>query len=109
MKTLTTTILALVSTLGLLLAQDAADRTIKQKNKEFSHKEITIAPGEKLVFQNDDDVTHNVFSVSKVNAFTIKVQKPSESSTVEFKEEGVTEVRCAIHPRMKLLVTVKKK
>ena len=89
-------------------AEKDSGSTVKQKNREFSTTEITIKPGEKVVFQNDDDVTHNVFSTSKVNPFTIKIQKPGESSSVDFATEGVTEVRCAIHPKMKLTVTVKK-
>ena len=67
-----------------------------------------MKPGEKLVFKNNDSVTHNVFSISKVNPFAIKIQQPGQESTIEFKDEGVSEVRCAIHPKMKLLVTVKK-
>jgi len=81
---------------------------IEQKDKSFSVTEITVKPGEVLVFKNSDEVTHNVFSTSKANAFNIKVQQPGGSSEVAFSEEGTTEVRCAIHPKMKLLVTVKK-
>jgi plastocyanin len=90
-----------------LFASDAVTHRIDQKNREFSVTSITIKPGEKLEFCNSDDVTHNVFSKSKTNAFNIKTQLPGSSSVVEFKEEGVTEVRCAIHPSMKLIVTVK--
>lgn len=92
----------------VVLAEVASEHKVIQKDREFSNQEITIKPGEKVVFQNDDEVTHNVFSTSKANAFSIKVQKPGEASTVDFTEEGVTEVRCAIHPKMKLTVTVKK-
>ena len=86
----------------------AEDHVIKQEDREFSVQEITVKTGDKLVFTNCDSVTHNVFSKSTANPFTIKVQKPGEASTVEFKDEGVTEVRCAIHPKMKITVTVTK-
>lgn len=102
---------ALTLTLLLLLpalAGEPVEHTITQKDKEFSKTEITIKPGEKIVFDNKDNVTHNVFSNSKINPFHIKIQQPGSSSTVPFESEGVTEVRCAIHPKMKLLVTVKK-
>jgi plastocyanin len=89
------------------LANDPKEHAVDQKDKEFSVTEITVKPGDKLTFKNGDSVTHNVFSNSKANAFTIKIQQPGQSSTVDFKDEGVTEVRCAIHPKMKLLVTVK--
>ena len=90
-----------------VLAGDTGEHALDQKGREFSQTEITIKPGEKIVFRNSDDVTHNVFSNSKVNPFHIKIQQPGSSSTVQFDQEGVTEVRCAIHPKMKLLVTVK--
>jgi plastocyanin len=92
----------------LCTAAIADDHVIKQEDREFSTTEITIKPGDTLVFTNCDAVTHNVFSKSDANPFTIKVQKPGEASSVEFKDEGVTEVRCAIHPKMKITVTVKK-
>ena len=104
-------ILSIAMMVGVALAvwaETVKETKVTQKDREFSSTEITIKPGEKVVFQNDDGVTHNVFSTSKANAFTIKVQKPGESSTVDFNEEGTTEVRCAIHPKMKLTVTVKK-
>lgn len=99
-----------LSLLALLpaLAGESGEHKVNQKDKEFSQTEITIKPGEKVVFQNDDTVTHNVFSNSKINPFNIKIQQPGGSSTVQFDSEGVTEVRCAIHPKMKLMVTVKK-
>jgi len=81
---------------------------VKQEDRSFSQTEITVKPGDKLVFTNSDAVTHNVFSKSEANAFDIRVQKPGEASVVEFKQEGDTEVRCAIHPRMKIIVHVKK-
>ena len=104
-------LIAALFTAATLTAGDdpgAGSQKIVQKNREFSETEITIKPGEKLVFKNADDVTHNVFSNSKVNPFTIKIQAPGSSSVVEFPDEGVTEVRCAIHPKMKLNVIVKK-
>jgi plastocyanin len=109
MKLKQTLLCTLVMASAMALAGDAAnEHVVDQKNREFSVTEVTVKPGEKVVFKNGDDVTHNVFSNSKVNPFTIKIQTPGSSSTVEFKDEGTTEVRCAIHPKMKLLVTVKK-
>jgi len=91
----------------LFAADEPKNHRIEQKNREFSIVEITIKPGEQLEFCNLDDVTHNVFSKSATNAFNLKTQKPGSSSAVEFKEIGTTEVRCAIHPAMKLIVHVK--
>lgn len=92
--------------LAVVLAEDT--HLIKQEDRSFSQTEITVKPGDKLVFTNSDAVTHNVFSKSPANSFDIRVQKPGEASTVVFNQEGDTEVRCAIHPRMKILVHVQK-
>jgi plastocyanin len=86
----------------------AADHQVIQKDRTFSQAEITVKPGDKVVFQNSDDVTHNVFSMTPGMEFDLRRQAPGASSTVSFDKEGVSEVRCSIHPRMKLIVTVKK-
>jgi plastocyanin len=52
-------------------------------------------------------VTHNLFSNSKGFEFNL-TQTPGTSESQSFKSEGVAEIRCAFHPRMKLTVTVKK-
>ena len=102
----TTTLGCLFLSLATVLAEDA--HIIRQEDRAFSQTEITIKPGDKLVFTNADMVTHNVFSKSTVNAFDIRVQKPGETTTIQFKQEGDTEVRCAIHPHMKIIVHVQK-
>src|SRR5262245_24578283 len=86
----------------------AAEIEIVQHDRNFSKTEITIKPGDKVIFKNNDDVTHNVFSVTQGMEFDIRRQAPGASSTVPFDREGVAEVRCSIHPKMKLIVTVKK-
>jgi plastocyanin len=86
----------------------AEDHIVIQKDRTFSVTEITIKPGDAIVFKNADDVTHNVFSISPGMQFDIRRQAPGGSSKVPFNKEGTAEVRCAIHPKMKLIVTVKK-
>lgn len=86
----------------------AEDHAIDQVNKTFTKTALTIKPGDTIVFKNADTVGHNLFSNSLQNPFSIAIQKPGESSPVVFKEEGVTEIRCAIHPKMKIIVTVAK-
>lgn len=79
---------------------------VNQKDKTFSTKEIKAKVGDKITFYNDDNVTHNVFSRSGGNKFTVPLQKPKQHHSIELKEAGKCEVRCAIHPRMKLVITV---
>ena len=86
----------------------AADHQITQKDRSFNRTEITVKPGDKIVFKNEDAVTHNVFSLTPGMEFDLRRQAPGASSTVPFDKEGTAEVRCSIHPKMKLLVTVQK-
>lgn len=93
---------------ALLAGSTAAEHVIGQKNKAFAKAEITVKVGEKVVFKNDDDVTHNVFSTTEGFRFNLKTQAPGTSSTQVFDHEGKAEIRCAFHPTMKMTVQVKK-
>lgn len=77
-----------------------------QKERAFSVTSLTIKVGESVLFHNEDEVTHNVFSMSPGIKFDIKTQKPGSTTTVPFATAGTGEVRCAIHPNMKLKLTV---
>lgn len=81
---------------------------VGQKGKKFSQSEVTVKVGEKLVFKNDDDVTHNVFSAAPGFAFNVVAMKPGADHELTFTKEGSFDVRCAFHPAMKVKVTVAK-
>lgn len=89
---------------GIALAGNT--HVVEQKDKDFSRNEITIKAGDKIRFENMDAVSHNVYSLSRINGFQIEHQDPGESDEVEFATVGTTEVNCAFHPSMKLRVKV---
>ena len=80
--------------------------TITQKGRTFSSESITIKKGGTVTFLNDDSVPHNIMSTSQGNEFNLGSQPPGASTDVTFKEGGEVQVICAIHPRMKMTVTV---
>lgn len=84
----------------------APSLTVSQKDRAFAPTAVTVKAGATLVFKNDDDVTHNSFSMSKGNEFNSKAQQPGETATVTFKTPGEVEIRCAFHPKMRMMVTV---
>ena len=85
----------------------ANEITISQMDKKFAPAVITIKAGDSLRFVNDDAINHNVFTeISPGNTFNSGLQKPGASSTVVFAKAGDHEVRCGIHPRMKMIVHV---
>lgn len=87
----------------------AGDQVIVQQDKAFSQEQVVIEAGDRIVFSNRDGVTHNLFSRSPGFEFEVKVQLPGQDTPVSFERAGVAEVRCAIHPEMKLRVIVEEK
>lgn len=99
----------LISVLAISLAfagHAASAAEVIQKNKRFSTDTITIKKGEKITFSNQDPFVHNVYSQSPGMEFDIQTQQPGQSSDIKFDKTGEGEVRCAIHPTMKMKVQV---
>ena len=86
----------------------AAEKTISQKGRLFSEREVSLRTGETIVFLNDDTVAHSVLSTSVGNEFNLGAQLPGEATPVTFHSAGDVNVICAIHPRMRMTVKVTK-
>jgi plastocyanin len=108
MKTMIRTLIPAVLAAIAAMQALAADHDVTQKDRAFSQSEMTVKLGDKIVFKNDDEVTHNVFSITQGMEFDLRRQAPGSSSIVPFDKEGTVEVHCSIHPRMKLIVHVQK-
>jgi len=96
--------LAIVS--GAAVGALAAEQTVSQKGKAFSMAEVTLKKGDTLVFVNDDNVAHNIYSTSSGHDFNLGSQPPGKSASVTFDKTGDIDVMCAIHPLMKMKVKV---
>ena len=88
------------------LGANEAAHIVGQKGKQFSATKLQLRRGESIRFVNDDTVTHNVFSKSETAPFNLKLQPPGAEQDVRFERPGTAVVRCAIHPMMRLEVTV---
>src|SRR5260221_8501486 len=91
-----------------LKKNQAEEHHISQKGKIFAPGEITIHTGDTIVFQNDDEVTHHVFSMTSGMKFNSEPQIPGGSETILFTTEKRSEVRCIFHPIIRLTVVVTK-
>jgi plastocyanin len=81
--------------------------TVSQKGREFQPGEMTIKRGEAIAIVNDDaDLLHHAYLKTKTFSFDSGDQKPGSRFEVAFPETGTFTIRCAIHPKMKLVVTV---
>lgn len=109
MKTITKHILGPAFVLvAAATAANAADHKIAEKGKEFSKSELAAKVGDSVTFENQDSIVHNIFSLTPGHEFQTKARKPGESYTLKVDKEGKVAVRCALHPKMKLDVTVSK-
>lgn len=87
-------------------AHAAGAAEVVQKNKRFSTDALTVKKGEKVTFINQDPFVHNVYSQTPGMEFDIQTQQPGLSTDIKFDKVGDAEVRCAIHPTMKMKVSV---
>lgn len=79
---------------------------IRQKNKQFGPRVITVVRGSTVEFPNDDRIMHNVFSRSLGNMFDLGHYKRGTSKSVTFKKAGTVDIYCNIHPQMAATVLV---
>ncbi|HEY2834940.1 MAG TPA: hypothetical protein VGI89_00130 [Rhizomicrobium sp.] len=87
---------------GAALGDDA--HTVVQQGRAFRPGEVTINRGEALTFTNNDEFIHQVYVVG---LFDSDEKAPGQNLTESFPDSGTFEVRCHIHPKMKLVVHVK--
>ena len=82
--------------------------TVAQKNREFAKARIAIAAGDTVTFTNEDDFLHQIYASSPGFNFDSDEQAPGDVVDVKFPYPGEYDVRCGIHPRMLLHVSVGK-
>jgi plastocyanin len=85
------------------LAADPA-HTVTQKGRAFRPAEATINHGERLTFTNEDSFIHQIYVDG---LFDSEEKSPGENLTETFPAAGTFQVRCHIHPTMRMTVRVK--
>jgi plastocyanin len=86
----------------------AAEHMVIQKNKAFDKAALAVKAGDKVSFKNEDPFVHNVFSLTEPGSFDLGTYAQGQAKGQVFAKEGKFEIECAIHPEMKLLLTVTK-
>ena len=79
---------------------DAKPAVNIQKDKAFVPNVMAIQQGQEVVFQNQDPINHNVFSLSKSKNFDLGLFKAPTVKSVEFDKPGLVKVFCNIHHQM---------
>ncbi|MGV8995749.1 MAG: cupredoxin domain-containing protein [Parvibaculaceae bacterium] len=81
--------------------------TVVQTDRSFAPKTIEIAKGTVVHFANRDEFIHQIYINSPTMHFDSAEQEPGSNIELAFPTTGTFEVRCHIHPKMRLDVTVK--
>jgi plastocyanin len=83
---------------------DANGVTIVIDDVKFTTPDVTIAAGESVTFDNQDNQAHT--ATGDDSSFKTDTIRPGESKTVTFDEPGTYPFICSFHPFMKGTVTV---
>ena len=102
---LATVLMVSAGTTSLVLAQ-AGETVVAQREITFVPERIDVKVGGTIVFVNDDRFGHNVYSETPGADFDIGRQPAGQRTPVVFRRPGNFEVRCRIHPKMRLEVAV---
>lgn len=97
---------AVVGALGSAFALAGENHIVVQIRRAFEPAELTARVGDGITFVNRDLYDHNVYSDSPGNSFNIGIQPPGDTNGLTLANPGRFEVRCRIHPKMRLVVTV---
>ena len=93
-------------TIALLGAQSAEpaqqNPVVKMSDFAFKPDTLTVQAGQTVVFENDDDVTHNVTA----DAFKSGDVDGGKSWKYTFSKAGTYDYVCTYHPGMKGTITV---
>ncbi len=73
---------------------------ILQKGKKFVPEVLPVVVGTTVDFLNDDDIFHNVFSLSEIKPFDLGLYKQRLSKQVLYDKTGLSKIYCNIHPNM---------
>jgi plastocyanin len=75
-------------------------KAILQKGKRFIPHVLAIPVGATVEFRNEDDLFHNVFSLSKPNDFDLGLYKSGAQRDQVFTTPGPVQLLCNIHASM---------
>lgn len=88
-------------------AAPGKDRATLSLRSAHSQPELFVFPiGTTLAINNDDHLTHSVFSVSAVKPLSLGPMAVGESRSVVLDRAGILDVFCAMHDAMQATVVI---
>ncbi len=101
-------VLSLVILLLLAPTAGAQDQTatVNINNFAFNPPNITVAPGTKVTWVNNDQAPHTATATDPAGAFDSGTLQPGQRYSITFDQPGTYTYHCVIHPFMTGTVTV---
>lgn len=84
----------------------AAQPKIVQRDANFEPHVLPIAVGTGVRWPNEDDIYHNVFSMSDTKDFNLGLYGKEKAPVIVFDKVGRVDVFCGIHTKMHCIVLV---
>ena len=99
---------AVLLTLTLAAAgAHAADVAVDQVKERFDRDGLTIKAGDTITFTNSDPVKHNLTVVTPdEDSKDLGMEQPGARVSYVVDKKGMYDIRCSIHPKMKMKVKV---
>ena len=69
-------------------------------HKQFDPRLLVVPVGSTVAFPNGDPILHNVFSVSRGNAFDLGLVGAGKGKSANLREPGIVRVFCNVHHAM---------
>jgi plastocyanin len=80
---------------------------MEQSGYQFSPGVLAVQTGTKIVFPNEDEDYHNVFSYSKTKRFDLgRFRKDETPPALVFDQAGIVRLYCEIHAHMRGIILV---
>ena len=81
---------------------------VTQQERIFHPNRLDVTRGDTVGVQNDDgELIHHAYVATDDFNFDSGEQQPGSTTNIRFTVSGTFTVRCRIHPKMALIVTVK--
>lgn len=102
-------VLSVIASAGLAWDTFAAARlAVSQRERIFHPNQLDVSRGETVGVLNDDgELLHHAYVATDEFNFDSGEQEPGSTTDIRFTRTGTFTVRCRIHPKMALVVTVK--
>ncbi|MCC5859312.1 MAG: methylamine utilization protein [Ectothiorhodospiraceae bacterium] len=76
------------------------EATIDQIDREFVPPAISIPVNTRVLFPNQDDIRHHVYSFSSAKSFELPLYKGMPARPIRFPQPGIVTIGCNIHDWM---------